>query len=193
MKKIHVLSCMLLVYVLVVASTSWAQGEPGGWSWLNPLPQGNSLNGLWGTAANNVYVVGDYGAVLHYDGSAWTVLEDIPTRKDLHGVWGAGPNDIFGVGDNVILHYDGQTWTPMSPPQELGQGASFVLNGVWGTGPRNVYAVGDALGLYGPPALFHYDGDQWSSVTAPAPAGTPAEGMPATFSGQQESDRAEQL
>src|SRR5579859_7156086 len=34
-------------------------GCVGGWCWVNPLPQGNSLVAAWGAASNDVWAVGD--------------------------------------------------------------------------------------------------------------------------------------
>jgi hypothetical protein len=40
------------------------------WRWRNPLPQGNFLNGVWGSGASDVWAVGGAGTILHWDGSA---------------------------------------------------------------------------------------------------------------------------
>ena len=42
------------------------------WYWTNPLPQGYGLYGVWGSAADDVWAVGDGGTLLHWDGFAWT-------------------------------------------------------------------------------------------------------------------------
>ena len=39
---------ILLLGGLVLPSTL-AQGEEPEWIWMNPLPQGNNLNGVWGS------------------------------------------------------------------------------------------------------------------------------------------------
>jgi hypothetical protein len=45
-----------------------AQAQEGGWEWQNPLPQGNPLYDVWGSAGTGVFAVGDGGTVLHYAG-----------------------------------------------------------------------------------------------------------------------------
>jgi hypothetical protein len=35
------------------------------WCWENPLPQGNSLFGVWGSSASDVFAVGRNGTILH--------------------------------------------------------------------------------------------------------------------------------
>ena len=61
--------------------------SPDGWQWQNPLPQGNDLHSVWGSSATDVFVVGDAGTVLHYDGSAWSKM-NCGTSANLKGVWG---------------------------------------------------------------------------------------------------------
>ena len=34
------------------------------WCWQNPLPQGNQLNGIWGSDADNVWAVGQNGTIV---------------------------------------------------------------------------------------------------------------------------------
>jgi len=58
---------------------------------------------VWGSAANDVWAVGNAGTVLHWDGTVWAPVT-VSTTKDLHGIWGSGPNDIWAVGDQTILH-----------------------------------------------------------------------------------------
>jgi hypothetical protein len=78
-----------------------------GWCWRNPLPQGNWLNGVWGSGAGDVWTVGRFGTILHWDGSAWTSIPS-GTPATLYGVWGSGAGDVWAVGyGGIILHWDG--------------------------------------------------------------------------------------
>jgi len=102
------------------------------------------LYGVWGTGPNNVYAVGEYGKIRHYDGSSWSWVSS-GTTDVLRAVWGSGPNDVFAVGDHgTILHYDGMAWS------EMRSGTPQQLCGVWGSGPEDVFAVG-SFGL-----IIHY-------------------------------------
>src|ERR687887_2323503 len=72
-----------------------------GWSWSNPLPQGNTLNSVWGSARDDVWAVGHFGTILHWDGSAWSAsLSGIPTddAHNFYGVWGSARDDVWAVG-----------------------------------------------------------------------------------------------
>jgi len=117
------------------------------WEWHNPLPQGNNLEDVWGSAPDNVYAVGR-GALLHYDGQEWSILDD---EETYYGVWGSSASDVFVVGDGGIHHYDGHQWTTME--------AIHHPQGVWGFGSHDVFAVGGIDGY-----LIHYDGNAWTEL-----------------------------
>ena len=71
---------------------------------------------VWGTDANDVFMVGTPGILLHWHNGAWE-LRDLGTREALTGVWGTGPADVYAVGHKgLVFHYDGSTWTKMAVP-----------------------------------------------------------------------------
>ena len=73
--------------------------------------RGWELWGIWGAAPNDMWMVGQNGVIVHYDGTAFTAVVS-PTDLLLLGIWGSGPNDIWAVGINgAILHYDGAGWS----------------------------------------------------------------------------------
>jgi hypothetical protein len=63
------------------------------WTWMNPLPQGNHLNSVWGSSATNVFAVGGPvggpGIILHFDGSAWSQMQSGVTDF-LNGIFELG-------------------------------------------------------------------------------------------------------
>jgi len=100
------------------------------------------MKGIWGSGPRNVFVAGQFGGMLKYDGQSWTfdLLGQFVT-----GIWGSGPSDVFAVGysrtPNVtgqISHYNGHQWSPVTWSDPV-----KVLKGVWGSGPDDVFAVGD--------------------------------------------------
>jgi uncharacterized protein YjdB len=112
---------------------------------------------VWGSAASDVYVVGNAAKVLHYDGTTWSLMTSGLSNM-LPAVWGASPRDIFAVSwDGTIVHFDGVRWSSMGSPAP-----SAALNGVWGTSASDVYAVGS---IPNAPAAFHYDGTSWSDIS----------------------------
>jgi hypothetical protein len=110
------------------------------------------LTDIWGSAANNLYATGEFGAILHFTGTAWSPVAGLPTIQTLNAIWGSGPGDIFAAGDwGTILHYDGQAWTAQA------SGTGQHLFDLWGRSGEDVYAVG----LNG--AILHYDGTGWTT------------------------------
>lgn len=101
-------------------------------------PGVNAWFKVWGTAADNVYVVGQNGACLHYDGS---MIEEfgVGTSEDLISLWGTGPDDIIlvgGRGNGVLSHWNGMDWHTESISPAPG------VNGIWMTGPGEFWVAG---------------------------------------------------
>ncbi|HZH04849.1 MAG TPA: hypothetical protein VEY30_13775, partial [Myxococcaceae bacterium] len=85
------------------------------WCWENPLPQGNTLQGAWAVAANDVYAVGARGTVLRWDGVGWS-RESLSTTEALEAVWAGTSNDVWVVGQGgYASHWDGKGWTEQRP------------------------------------------------------------------------------
>jgi hypothetical protein len=72
---------------------------------------------VWGSASNDVFVCGEAGTIMHFDGTGWTQQPTgLGVTTTLFTVAGRGPNDVFAVGgaaNAVALHYDGHAWTPL--------------------------------------------------------------------------------
>jgi len=114
-----------------------------------------ALHAAWGTSSNDMFFVGDYGTIFHFDGSHW---EDMPkvTSKNLQSVWGTSHNDVWAcgykqsTGETAIVHYDGSSWTNIDPSvvganiQAHGDG----LSGTWAcdsSGHTKIYMCGAFL------------------------------------------------
>jgi hypothetical protein len=86
-----------------------------------------NFNAVFWNASNDVWIAGDNGNILHWDG---TVLKSIETRthENLMGIWSSGPGEAWAVGDNSgIWHYSGT-----EPAAYLQSGALSGLYGVHG-------------------------------------------------------------
>jgi len=109
---------------------------------------------VWGNSESDVFAVGDYGTVLHYNGSAWSEMSS-GTTDHLNDVWGNSGSDVFAVGDSgTVLHYNGSAWSAMS------SGTTDYLYGVWGSSGSDVFAVGSSG------AILHYNGSAWSAMSS---------------------------
>jgi hypothetical protein len=122
------------------------------------------LSGVWGSSADDVFVVGGnetQAEIFHFDGQAWTAM-DVPSVPLLIWVFGFGPNDVYAVGlGGTVLHYAGSEWTA------LDSGVGADLWGVWGKSPDDVWVVGGSA-VAGSPTILHYDGVSFSEVDVPA-------------------------
>ena len=132
----------------------------GGLSRVMDIPQVPLLNWVHGTSASDIFVVGDAGPALHFDGSAWT-LQPTPTTEALWGVWGAAPDDVWAVGGRgnassvaTLLHYDGDAWASVPLPEFQRPNVTALFK-IWGTAADNVYAVGRSG------VILHYQGESW--------------------------------
>ena len=92
--------------VLVIGDDGKAARYDGGWE---QLDSGTSLNleALWGTAADDIFAVGEAGTVLHYDGAAMAPVRTTFT-EDFTAIWGQLGGDVFLLGwDSFqVLHYE---------------------------------------------------------------------------------------
>ena len=96
---------------------------------------------VFGTSAENVYVVGQRGVVLHWNGQNWQE-EDAGTSEDLVSIWGTGPDHLVAVGgraNGIVSTWNGSAWKTVSLAPLPG------LNGIWMNKPGVAHAVG-ALG-----------------------------------------------
>ena len=61
----------------------------------------------------DVWVVGDGGLVLHFDGTTWT--EQSVGAGALRSVFALSTSDVWACGDNgMLLHYDGSNWSAVA-------------------------------------------------------------------------------
>lgn len=139
---------------------------------------------LWwahGFAGGPLYVAGDHGTMVRFDGQTWDVMETGAPGTVFYGVWGAAPDDMWAVGGptpvpqgdivpegDVVLHYDGNAelrWERVEIQALLDKPASQGKNlfKVWGASADAVFIVGDS-GL-----ALHYDGNTWTKVDTGVP------------------------
>ena len=137
----------------IIVSTTASAGR---WEEQKSIPQVESINGIWGTSATNIFTVGFDGTILHYDGTSWSSMTSVTTAH-LYSIWGSSANDIFAVGDGgTVLHYDGTSWKSMP------SGTTSQLQSIWGSSANDVFAVGGTF--FG--EIVHYDGTSWSPMSS---------------------------
>jgi len=164
---------------------------PDGWGVRLPLFRGPGdthldVNAIWGSAIDDVWVVGAEGRVIHNFGRGWRpVLSG--TTQDLHGVWGGSGNVWFVGASGTVLRFDGKTIAPLSVTTQVlfsvhGNAAGEVwlggpngltvhrsAGGAWKEAPSGSYLdvndihVGPTGEVWVPDVdqLRHYKGGQW--------------------------------
>jgi hypothetical protein len=133
------------------------------WRFVSHLPQGNDLYAAWAPAPNNLFVGGDGGTVLHWDGNAWSTM-DTPTQKTIFSIQGISGSDVWAVGGDgyasdhhersLVMHYNGADWSLVNPP--VFSDFTYTLQGLSSIAANDVWAVND-----GGPSLVHWDGSSW--------------------------------
>lgn len=110
-----------------------------GSSWYPTYYFGRQIFSMWGTGADNLWVVGDLGGIYKYTGSSWQ-KQASKTLAALLSISGRSPTDIWAVGldesGGKYLHFDGSAWATVPIP------ASFVPIHVWDSGADDVWFVG---------------------------------------------------
>jgi len=97
-----------------------------------------SLFKVWGTGADDVFMVGEQGAIVHWNGDT---LEDqsVDLRKDLISVWGSGPDRVVAAGGRTtgeLAVWDGSEWSLGSLRPLVG------VNGVWVPDSETAWVAG---------------------------------------------------
>jgi hypothetical protein len=120
-----------------------------------PSSAQKNLYKVWGTAADDVWVVGGAGTILHWDGTSWEPHDAGLGSTLFFTVTGRARDDVWvvgGFGVAALVHFDGASWAEVELPPE----APSLLQGVWTAPGRPVYVSG----LDGFTARF--DGDSWT-------------------------------
>ncbi|ETR68184.1 MAG: glucosyltransferase-I precursor [Candidatus Magnetoglobus multicellularis str. Araruama] len=110
--------------------------------------------GIWAYDENNIFLVGSYGDIMHYDGERITPMHT-STILQLNAVWGTSPSNVYCVGDDgTLLHYDGRGWTQMTSC------TNQDLYSVWGFNANSVYVGGYSADV------CHYTGTTWTDISS---------------------------
>jgi len=141
--------------------------KAGAWERLSP---GGTETYWWihGTAADDVWLVGERGRITHFDGVTFTEHPRAGTAT-LWGVFAASRTDVWVVGgspeggsgapNDLLFHYNGIQWTQETLP---GTPRNAALFKVWGAPDGDLFVVGE----YG--VIWHRRGTVWTDETSAA-------------------------
>jgi hypothetical protein len=105
---------------------------------------------IWGTASNNLFIVGDGGSIAHYNGSSWTKMMS-NTTCDLQDIWGIDATHIGATGTNttdghcVVLQGNGSSWTTLYDNANQPFDKIQYFNTVWTDNISNIYLDGGSF------------------------------------------------
>jgi hypothetical protein len=127
------------------------------------LPKPLSINGIWGSGADNVWLAANAAVALHWDGTRLDA-QTLDTGQSLFGVWGSGKSDVWMfTTSTAVWHLDQNTnsWSRSAAKTgNVAGGYPTPIRAMWGTSDSDVWAVGTAgklLAAESPP-VFHSDG-----------------------------------
>lgn len=183
------------VWAVASAGGIWRRKDHGAWA---KVASGVSadLLGIFGIAANDIYVVGAQSTLLHYDGTSFTSIPG-PAAADpaFTHVAGTSKNDLSVKAGTSVWSFDGKAWSEYAPflgvvsltggPSGLliaggSRGAAHFRSKVgapWGASPVGFPFDGPALpavavfnqsAIVGGEAggLSHWTGSAWDSSAA---------------------------
>lgn len=137
-RSVASLSCLLLVGLILVGS-GCSDDDGGNVNYPDPPAeeQRDWLFDVYGTAPNDVYAVGNKGAMFHYDGTDWTAVP-LAVTSPLTSIWGPGDGTLYSVGHGgVALRYAGGQWSGL----ESGTENDLYTVGMF---QDEIYACGEA-------------------------------------------------
>jgi hypothetical protein len=93
------------------------------------------LESVWGSGPNDVYAVGDSGAIYHRKNGVWSFVST-GSSYTLYGVWGSAASDVYAVSSGgEIWHSPGDdSWTKVNVTLP-------AAHGIWGSGPDDIYVA----------------------------------------------------
>ena len=113
---------------------------------------GESFSDIWGTAPDNIYVLGTNG-IFHFNGTSWQ-QEYHDKSQQFTEITGTDKDNIYAIAYNsgTVLHYNGTKWIPHT--------LDGKLRGVSALTPEEIFVAGDAG------AMFTYDGTKWTTLSS---------------------------
>ncbi|HET8933035.1 MAG TPA: hypothetical protein VFN67_06340, partial [Polyangiales bacterium] len=125
--------------------------------------EGKPLRGVWGSSAEDVWVLPYDSAAQHWDGEGFTSEDEPEMERRILGAWGHAADDVWAVGlHGRIEHFDGAHWERNEPLIDE------PLWAVWGSAHDDVWVVG------GNGTILRWNGDHWRVFATGAELATPA-------------------
>ncbi len=138
-------------------SVSTTLCSDSGWCGFFPMPQGNALNDVHMSDADNAVMVGHAGTVLRWNSLLGFSRDDTSalTNQDLNAVFSLSPNEVVAVGNRgAVLRFADGLWSG-------GTESLASLYDVWALDAENIWAVGQGG------TVIYYNGTEWIPEDTP--------------------------
>ncbi len=93
-----------------------------------------ALFSIWGSGPDNIWISGNYGMLLHWDGRTWTV-QPSPDGSALTQLLGNRADNMYAVGGGGLYHWNGQKWRWVELP-----GVASRFEEIWIDAKERVWA-----------------------------------------------------
>jgi photosystem II stability/assembly factor-like uncharacterized protein len=166
--------------------TTWENSANGGYSSSGAgnffIPATNSIYGLFGFAANDIYASGRTGRIMHWNGTSWT---DVISGDGsiYYSIWGRSGTDIYVMADSGAIYH---STNGFSSKTQLTNPASFTnfQGNIFGNASYMLGGGSDHetdINLHNP-AVYQEPGGFGNTLTATRVVQVSNNGNPAVFS-----------
>ncbi|MBE7476200.1 MAG: glucosyl transferase [Ignavibacteriota bacterium] len=133
-----------------------------------PASVAMSINRIWGTSSNDLYIVGNNGKIAHYQNGTWQQILS-GTSFPLVDIYSKDGNEIYVAGINVsevkgvVLKGSGNQFSVMINAEVIDESQLFqklygILGTVWLDEHNTIYTGGNLL--------FRYKNNEWNYETS---------------------------
>ena len=105
-----------------------------------------SVERIWGTNDNNIYLIGANGKIAHYNGVSWSSMES-GTEVDLLDIWGGSDGTLWAsgysgdYGTTVLLRNSVSSWVKVFEGTSSEQNNGFTINLITGVWSKNIFRI----------------------------------------------------
>lgn len=123
----------------------------------------SKLTAIWGTSSNDLWAVGYYGLIVHYNGTSWTQINS-GTTMGLIDVWGNSKTNIYFAGGSddggtgILFHFNGYQLKKIFERNIIPSKPSGLVNAVWTLNDTTtyIYTAGTANCYMGRDTIWTY-------------------------------------
>lgn len=130
--------------------------KASGFCWQNPTPQGHILHAAWAVSFSDLWVGGEKGTLMHWNGAGWADYS-VQANTTFQALWAFGSSDVWAASSTGFSgHWNGSDWSVSTLPAN-------PWNDLWGASPTDVWVAGNSY-------LARWNGTSWSPNLQPVNA-----------------------